>query len=366
VQLRQPMQVRGAGTAHGIIGPQAESDVWDIDMTGLAGIVDYDPDELVITVNAGTPVAEVQALLAQHRQMLAFDPIDCARLLGRGEGGTIGGMISVAQDGPRRVTAGALRDHLLGFRAVSGHGDGFKAGGRVVKNVTGFDLPKVFAGAWGTLGVLESVTLRLVPTPRYEATLILDAPAAASCQAMLGALSHQALVSCAAYRADGVFLRIEGFKPSVTARFEQLAVDMAVAGTVHRIEGEASAALWTAIAEVQAVPDDCALWRLSLPATSALSVLEPLRDIAKGWVFDWGGARLWLGVADSGDAEAALARRVIKTAGGRARLVRAATDVRAAAGPETVDEVLKAVGQRVKAAFDPYGLFNPGLNVYEL
>lgn len=364
VARRQAVRVRGGGSQP--LDAVADTPV-TLDLSRLRGIVDYDPDELVITARAGTPVAEVEAALAQRQQMLAFSPVDPARVLG-GAGGraTLGGLVSTGWAGPRRVTAGAVRDHVLGFTGVSGKGDAFKAGGRVVKNVTGFDLPKLFTGAWGTLGVLDTVTLRLYPSPRFEATLCVRADAAKAGHVMSLALNNKSVVSCAAHTRDGVWLRMEGFRPSVEVRLDRLRADLAEFGAMDRIDGAASAALWDRVAIAADVPADAALWRLSLPAASGSRVLARVRDVATGWVQDWGGARLWLGVADAGDAHAGLVREAAARAAGTARLLRASPEVRVRVARETADPALKALGGRVKAAFDPYNLFNPGLDLYEL
>jgi len=193
-----------------------------LDMTAITGITDYDPDELVVTARAGTPLAEIEAALAQRQQMLAFEPFDHGPLFGEPTGrATLGGIIAGNVSGPRRISAGAARDHILGFSAVSGRGEAFKGGAAVVKNVTGFDLPKLMAGSWGTLAVLTSLTLRVLPRPRAEKTLLLgDLDGAAANRALTLAVGSRAAVSAAAHLCSEAItgLRIEGFGPSVESR----------------------------------------------------------------------------------------------------------------------------------------------------
>ncbi len=365
VATRTAMRLRGGGSADGLLdGIEAP---WRVDLSKLSGIVDYDPDELVITARAGTPLGDIETAIGDRQQMLAFEPVDPARVLG-GEGGkvTLGGMVSSAMAGPRRVTAGSVRDHVLGYSGISGKGDIFKGGGRVVKNVTGFDTPKLFTGAWGTLAVLDTITLRLLPAPRFETTLAIHAVPGKVTQVLTQALNHPSIVSCAAYLHDGVFLRLEGFRPSVEVRVEQLQSDFAVFGPSERLDGTASAAVWKRVAEVQDIPVDLALWRLSVPPAQSGAALEALQPVARAWMQDWGGARFWLGVDDTGSASATFVRQMASRFGGSARLMRASPAVRAAAGRPAVDPVQHAIGVRLKAAYDPYGLFNPGLDVYEL
>jgi glycolate oxidase FAD binding subunit len=340
---------------------------WVLETGRLAGIVDYDPDELVITARAGTPLAEIEAALGERQQMLAFDPVPAAVALGeRHTGATIGGIVASGSAGPRRLTAGAVRDHLLGFSAVSGRGEAFKAGGRVVKNVTGFDLPKLFAGSWGTLGILDTVTFRTLPAPRFEASLRLRVGLDQADSLMAAAMRHSAVVSCAAHSGEATLLRLEGFRPSVDARFEGLARDLADFGPVERVEGEESRRMWDGIRTLDLLPADAALWRISVPAADGIRVLAGLEELAVGWLVDWGGARLWLAVPDSGDAGATRVRGAAVEAGGHAVLLRASDGVRSAAGTSPRNPLIERLAERLKAAFDPGSILNPGLDIQEL
>jgi glycolate oxidase FAD binding subunit len=201
------LEVIGRGTKRGI-GRAAQWDL-SLDLSGLSGVTLYEPEELVLSAKAGTPLAEIEALLAAHNQELAFEPMDYGPLLGTSGGGTIGGALAANLSGPRRIKAGAARDHFLGFTAVSGRGETFKSGGRVVKNVTGYDLCKVLAGAWGTLAVMTDVTVKVLPRAETEETLLVlgldDAAAAKAMSATMGSAND---VSGAAHLPAAVASRL--------------------------------------------------------------------------------------------------------------------------------------------------------------
>src|SRR3954465_4424142 len=230
------LEVMGQGSKRAI-GRAAQWDL-SLDLSDLSGVTLYEPEELILSAKAGTPIAEVEALLAKHNQELAFEPMDYGPVFGGAPGaGTIGGTLGANLSGPRRIKAGAARDHFLGVPAVSGRGETFKSGGRVVKNVTGYDLCKVLAGSWGTLAVMTDVTVKVLPRAETEQTLLLlgldDAQAA---QAMSVAMGSSNDVSGAAHlpasvaarvaatgQADAAtLLRIEGIKPSVAPRIDGL------------------------------------------------------------------------------------------------------------------------------------------------
>src|SRR5271170_537914 len=217
---KRGLEVCGGGSKRPLRMPIASAAV--LDMSALAGITDYDPDELVVTARAGTPLAEIETALAERQQMLAFEPFDHGPLLGAAPGrATLGGIVAANVSGPRRLSMGAARDHILGFTAVSGRGEALKGGGAVVKNVTGFDLPKLMAGSWGTLAVLTSLTMRVLPRPRTETTLLLRGLSdEAANGVMTKAMASRVAVSAAAHLPAGesTGLRIEGFGPSVDAR----------------------------------------------------------------------------------------------------------------------------------------------------
>src|SRR6476661_1581994 len=232
----QPLEIVGHGSRRQIGQPMATNAL--LDLSALNAVTSYEPNELIITVQAGAPLADVKSLIDSKNQQFAFEPMNTSMLLGTSDLGTIGGMIGAGLAGPRRIKAGGARDHLLGAHAVSGFGDSFKAGGRVVKNVTGYDLCKLLAGSWGTLAVMTEVTLKVMPRPESERTLVLRGlDDVAANRAMTAALGSPFDVSGAAHLPSPVFqgaaggfgdlgasgeavtlLRLEGIAASVAHR----------------------------------------------------------------------------------------------------------------------------------------------------
>ena len=378
------IEVRGAGSK-AAIGRPIDADLI-LDLSSLTGVVDYAPAELVLTARAGTSLAEVEALLAEAGQMLAFEPLDYARLLGgapsSGEGGaaTLGGLIASNASGPRRLKDGAARDHFLGFRAVSGRGEAFKAGGKVVKNVTGYDLSKLIAGSWGTLCVLTEVTLKVLPRPQTRATLLIpglsDAEAA---RAMSLAVGSPADISGAAHLPTGIaarsplarrfgaeaatVLRLEGFGPSVNARIRSLTETLAGFGSPALLEAPETIDLWIFIRDVLAFAgEDRPVWRVSAPPMHGPAVLAAVQaEAACDGFYDWAGGLLWLAVPSAPDAGEALVRRAASAHAAHATLIRAPAEVRAKVAVfEPEPPALAALTRRVKASFDPLNLLNPG------
>ncbi|HEY4031806.1 MAG TPA: glycolate oxidase subunit GlcE [Caulobacteraceae bacterium] len=332
------LEIAGGGTKARIGAPR---EVEWVHMTAFAGVIDYDPAELVLTAGAGTPLAEIEALVASKNQMLAFEPHGAA-------GSTIGGAVAAGVSGSRRVSRGAARDHLLGFKAVSGRGEAFVGGAKVVKNVTGYDLPKLAAGSWGRLFAMTEVTLKVLPRPPEQVTLAAQTRDAAGAVALMAkALGSQAEVA-AAGSVDGVTaLRLEGFGPSVAAR-RALLEAMAPMRPLSQDEAEA---FWSGLK--QPLPDAPVLWRLSLPASRAAEVVVKRLGPSR---MDWGGARLWLACEDAQKVRAAA-----EAAGGHAMLVRAPEAMRrtvAALHPQP--EPVMALERRIRLAFDPAGVFETG------
>src|SRR5947209_6737600 len=261
------LEVIGRGSKRGV-GRAAQ---WDLtlDLSELTGVTLYEPEELVLSARGGTSIAEIEALIGSKGQELAFEPMDCGPLFGAGANkGTLGGVLAANVSGPRRIKSGAARDHFLGLSAVSGRGETFKSGGRVVKNVTGYDLCKVLAGSWGTLAAMTDVTVKVLPRAETEQTLLafgLDDRAAAS--AMAAAMGSSAEVSGAAHlpaaiapRTAGAAaagravtaLRLEGVAPSIAHRLGTLEALLKDVGTLVAIGDKASRALWEAIRDVLA------------------------------------------------------------------------------------------------------------------
>ncbi len=336
-----------------------------LDMTGFASVIDYDPAELVLTVGAGTPLGEIETLVASQGQMLAFAPFDHGPLFGAPAGrASIGGVVAAGVAGSQRLAFGGVRDHLLGFRAVSGRGQAFVAGAKVVKNVTGYDLPKLAAGSWGRLFALTEVTLKVLPRPRARATWLVEGLGPDDAvAAMATAMGSQAEVAAAAHlpesahAAASTLLRVQGFGPSVDARGRMLADLLAPFGAVRRAEADEAASLWGDLRDLARFPADGMLWRVNVRATRAAGVVRALALPPSDWLMDWAGALIWLVF----DGEPARVRRAAEEAGGHAMLVRAPAEARAripALHPGTA--AIALLEERVRRAFDPAGVFETG------
>ena len=372
------LEVVGHGSKR-LIGRPSQTDI-TLDLSDLTGVTLYEPDELVLSAKAGTPLAEIEALLDNNNQQLAFEPMDYAPLLGGEPGqGTIGGTIAANLSGPRRVKAGAARDHFLGFSAVSGRGETIKSGGRVVKNVTGYDLCKLIAGSWGTLAVMTEVTVKVLPKPETEATVIISGLSDAQAgQAMSAAMGSSFDVSGAAHLPDHVAsrfdglnvadattaLRLEGFAPSVEHRREALAASMQSFGPVAILGESASHDLWRSIREVKPFGADRArtrpLWRISTAPFRGHEIVDVITPAAQMF-YDWAGGLIWVAMPFENEPDAAAIRNAVARIGGHATLVRAPVSVRAAVGVfEPEPPPLAALSKRVKESFDPNGVLNPG------
>jgi glycolate oxidase FAD binding subunit len=346
-----------------------------IDLSALNGIVDYQPEELVITLGPGTLMSELQALLLTRRQMLAFEPPDFGSLWGLPPGlGSIGGCAMVGRGGARRISAGAPRDHCLGVKGVNGFGEAFGAGGRVVKNVTGFDLPKLVVGSFGTLCALTQITLKVMPMPEDSATIVLAGLSdAEALRVMSDALSSTAQVSSAAHLPGDVagaggsvtLLRLEGMAPSVAARRAHLTRMFQAIAPLSVLDRDESQAIWSKISNAGFFAADLntVVWKLSVPPSAGAALGRTLSDELHGrCYFDWGGGGVWLELPTAPDAHAAVVRdRLRASVGGHATLMRAADAVRAAVSPlQPLSPEELRVTRAVKAQFDPHGLLNPG------
>jgi glycolate oxidase FAD binding subunit len=380
------VEIVGHGSKRAI-GRPAQTDL-TLDLSALAGVTLYEPDELVLSAKAGTPLAEIETLLAANKQQLAFEPMDYAAVLGGMVGrGTIGGALAANISGPRRIKAGAARDHFLGLSAVSGRGESFKSGGRVVKNVTGYDLCKLMAGSWGTLGAMTDVTIKVLPRPETEQTLLirgLEPPQAV--KAMSSAMGSSCDVSSAAHlpadiaarisakeiAGDAVTaLRLEGFSPSVAERKRMLEVLMKPFGELASADAPLSRSLWSAIRDATPFAarrsplsrdDERPLWRISTAPSRGAELAAMIAGGAQAQMFyDWAGGLIWVMLDVGNDAGAALIRHAVAATGGHATLVRAPASMRAAIDVFTPqDAALTALTKRVKEGFDPQGVLNPG------
>lgn len=331
-RTHQPLEVRGAGT-RAFYGRTASGT--PLDTAGHKGVTSYTPSELVISARAGTPLAELQAMLAEHRQMLAFEPPQF------GSGTTLGGAIATGLSGPRRPWSGAARDFVLGVNCINGKGEYLRFGGQVMKNVAGYDLARTLSGSLGTLAVLLEVHLKVLPAPQTEVTQYLE------CSAM-DSIRHcsewtvQGLPVTAACHLDGQFLlRLSG-------------TEQGVAAAVRRIGGETldeSNRFWQQLRDQQ-LPffrTQQPLWRLSLPPAA------PSLPLEGSWLLDWGGAQRWLTGTTAG---AGAVRQAALQAGGHATLFRHGD--RKGEVFQPLPPALLALHRRLKQAFDPSGILNPG------
>jgi glycolate oxidase FAD binding subunit len=378
------LEILGHGSKRSI-GRPPQADL-TLDLSALSGVTLYEPEELVLSAKAGTPLAEIEALVAGKGQRLAFEPMDCGQLMGGPIGrGTIGGTIAANLCGPRRIAAGAARDHLLGFSAVSGRGEAFRSGGRVVKNVTGYDLSKLMSGSWGTLAALTEVTVKTLPKPETEATVVMSGlDDAAAMRAMAAAMGSTCEVSGAAHlpaATAGRFpmgaavaaghaltaMRLEGVAPSVAHRMAALQAVLRPHGETAVIDDTVSRRLWLAIRDVAAFAAsrtgrDQPLWRISTAPTKGHELAaRVIGEIEAELLYDWAGGLIWVATPAAADAAVGLVRAAVRAVGGHATLVRGPAPLRASVDVfEPQEAGLAALTKRVKEGFDPKGVLNPG------
>ncbi|NBV15966.1 glycolate oxidase subunit GlcE [Janthinobacterium sp.] len=333
----KPLRLRGGGTKDWY-GQQLAGEV--LDTRAYAGIIDYEPTELVITARCGTPLAEIEAALAARNQMLAFEPPHF------GPGATVGGVVACALSGPRRASAGAVRDFVLGAVLMDGHGERLAFGGQVMKNVAGYDVSRLLAGSLGTLGLILEVSLKVLPLPLREATLRLDCAEIAALR-LLNEWAGKPLPISASCWHDGVLsVRLSGAEAAVSAALQSLG------GAV--LAPDDAAAFWQSLREQTHAffAGAGSLWRLSLPPHASAMILKGRQLI------EWGGAQRWLKL--DGDADAAGSARIrqaVAAAGGHATLFRGGDKAVGVFHP--LAPAVATIHQRLRQAFDPAGIFNP-------
>ena len=365
IKQGQPVEIIGGGSKLGLGCPVKAPRA--LSLAGIKGVTFYEPAELVMSVKAATPLAEIESLLAAEKQALAFEPPNLSRLLGvTSNHQTIGGVVATNLAGPRRCVAGSARDHVLGLRAVNGRGEIFSAGGRVVKNVTGYDLCKLLTGSFGTMAVFTELTVKVLPAAETEESLVIENLNAQSAVAvMCQAMGSSAGISGAAYvpLPEGgslTVLRLEGFGPSVASRRQRLLVAV---GDAHLWEEGRSNSWWRDLRDVAplAGAGGQAVWKISLAATQAPSLITQLKLVPGSRYFlDWGGALMWLSVPCGDDAQAALVRSLLPD-GAHAMLVVAPDAVRASQPVfHPLPLAQAAVEEKVRRSFDPERLLNPG------
>jgi len=369
---RTPLLIQGAGTKLCMLRPvQAAS---TLSVARLTGVTLYAPKELVFGARAGTTMAEIEATLAAQGQHMIAEPPDYTVLLGSAGAQTLSGIVATNLSGPRRIAAGAVRDHVLGVRAINGAGDLIRSGGRVLKNVTGLDLCKLLTGSHGTLGVLTEITLKVLPAPETTASVILRGlDPARAVAALSAALGSPFGVSGAAYLPEAAagalhetgtltLARLEDFAPSVAYRGGKLAALLNEFGAAEIWDDARSRAAWAAIrhATVLAPAASDAIWRVSLRPSRGPAVLAAAQAAGADGYLDWGGGLLMLAGPATAAAHAAITAAA-RAAGGIWTVLRAPAPWRASADMVTPDPpALAAISRRIKAAMDPAGVLNPG------
>ena len=377
-QNKHRLEVRGLGTKTALGNQPNYNDC--LDTSAMQGIIDYQPEELVLTVRAGTELSVIEAELEKANQMLPFEPADLSGILASKSAGTIGGVLATNLSGPRRLTAGAARDFLLGFNAVSGRGERFKSGGRVMKNVTGYDLSKLICGSYGTLAVIDEVNIKTLPRPETSLSLLYG------CDDMTAAVSHIAAIFASPHEPGAaailpqsiaaiagadiaaamiVVIRLEGIAASVEDRAAHLrhmgqhSVGR-ILGTLSQVE---STALWARIRDVDLLAHASeAIWKLSCaPATAPAIVATMEKSFETAFFADWAGGLLWF--AGPSGVEFGTALRAVRKAhgGGHAQLLCGhARSKNRVPVFQPLPPAQASLTKRVKAAFDPLGVLNFG------
>ncbi len=369
-----PLEIIGSGSKRGLGRPVDATHV--VDLSGLSGVIDYQPSELLVVAGPGTPLGEVEQLLADNNQMLAFEPPDWGWLLhGESRPGTIGGAVAVGSAGPRRMKAGGARDHLLGARSISGRGELFVSGSRVVKNVTGYDLPKLLTGSYGTLAAFGELNIKTLPAPEKTYTLLVygltESEAVAAMRDAAGSpyevsgVSYLPAGAASASKVDYVAspgesvtaMRFEGPKVSVEHRLSSLRGELG--NESEELHSMNSVKFWSEVRDVRLLPADLPIiWRVSCPPTSMDAVLTAAAPGA--WFADWAGGLLWLGFDATTEGMDAKIRAALRE-GGHATLIKAPEAIRRAVSVfEPEPAPLAKLSARVKNSFDPKAILNPG------
>ena len=345
LETKTPVTVKGQGTKSRFAPPATPEHT--LDLGNVSGILSYEPDELVISALVATPVSTIEEALKQEGQHLAFEPP------GLVPNATLGGLVSAGSSGPRRLAAGGVRDHILGLSGVTGRAQSFKIGGRVVKNVTGYDLSKLLTGSWGTLAVMTRITMKVLPAPPETRTLRLTGNSRDKTLNLLrraAASPYQVTGAALLTEGDGV-VRLEGRDDEIDQRFDLL--NEMLDGPTQKLETEASVSIWQDVGSLAALSKDEPIWRVECPRSLAHDVLALVPDHKA--LVDWAGARLWLS-GDLSDAD----QSAIQALGARLSLLRGdESDWHRQAARVSETPALAALQSRIRDAFDPLRLLNP-------
>ena len=377
---RTPIEVMGRGTKREIGRPMQHGAV--LSTENLVGVPIYEPSELVLVVRAGTTLAEIEQLLAENDQELPFEPVDLGPMLGFGPGqGTIGGVIAANFSGSRRIRSGSARDHVLGVQAINGRGETIRSGGRVMKNVTGYDLGRGLAGSWGTLAMMTEIALKVLPAQRETRTVLcfgLTDPTGV--QALCMALGtpfevsgtvhmHAALAEhfsdqeIANAGASVTAVRVENFPASARYRSSRLKQMLQAYAPALELDTMRSRIFWDEIKTLRMFHKSSRpLWRISTPPSTATKLIGAVaRKIDVRVFYDWSGGLIWLETPPISDAGAVEIRRTLAEFGGHATLIRAEAQARTIIDVfQPLDPPLMALTAALKRAFDPVGILNPG------
>jgi glycolate oxidase FAD binding subunit len=375
-----PIEIVGSGSKRGVGRPIDSA--MTVTTSAIRGITLYEPSELVMSARAGTPLSLVEAELAARGQMLAFEPMDLGPATGGPQGvQTIGAVFATNFSGARRIRSGAARDHLLGVKGVNGRAETFQSGGRVMKNVTGYDVARGLAGSWGTLAILTEVTFKVVPWPETAATIVyLGLPDNLAVELMCTAMALPVEVSGAVHLQAGVVsrlahaglktmgksvtaLRLENFAAAVTGRKQRLKEALKVYGKAMELDHRDTLEFWGELRRLSVMPNrQTLLWRISTKPTTAPKLVAAIKRYMPAEAFyDWAGGLVWLEVPATADAGTAEIRRVAAIHGGHATLIRAEPSVRASVEVfQPLSPALERLTRQLKLAFDPAGILNPG------
>lgn len=375
-RTRWMLEVAGSGSKRRTGRPMEVSGV--LTTRNLRGITLSEPTEQVISVRSGTLLTALETELAKNNQQLACEPIDLGPMLGEAPGlTTVGGMVATNLSGARRIQRGAVRDQLLGLRCVNGRGELFKWGGRVMKNVTGYDLCRTLAGSWGTLGVFTELTLRAIPKAEETRTLVLlGQPDAIATEAMCQALATPYEVSGTVHldaslaarlrspvATSMTALRIENFSPAIAHRAARLKDLFGPYGELVELDHPKSLAFWEELRQLSFLQGSTdPVWRISTKPKLGPRLVESVRRYRQcRAAYDWSGGLIWLEIPDAGDAGADDIRRVVATLGGHATLIRAAPEVRRSVAVfPPLELAAQRLSEGIKQAFDPLHILNPG------